>query len=93
MGASAPTTTEVKAGTASGGGAAIKSANAAVSSGDFINAFSITGLTASTAYDVYVVAEDDEGSPNLQANPTKVDVSTAYPTCASPIIAASCSRL
>ncbi|MEQ9301611.1 MAG: LamG-like jellyroll fold domain-containing protein, partial [Cyclobacteriaceae bacterium] len=34
----------------------------------------ITGLTMGTAYDVYVVAADDEG--NLQSNPTLLDVST-----------------
>ncbi|WP_422089578.1 Ig-like domain-containing protein [Tenacibaculum ovolyticum] len=79
-GASAPTSAEVKAGTASGGGVAIKNANAVVNSGGFTNAFSVTGLTSETAYDVYVVAEDDAGSPNLQASPTKVDASTAYST-------------
>ena len=78
-GASAPTSAEVKAGTASGGGAALNSANATVSSGGFTNAFSVTGLTASTAYDVYVVAEDDAGSHNLQTSPTKVDVTTQTP--------------
>lgn len=35
-----------------------------------------TGLTPSTAYDVYTVAEDDEGTPNLQATPVKLDVTT-----------------
>jgi sugar lactone lactonase YvrE len=75
-GAAAPTSAEVKAGTASGGGAAIKSANATVSSGGFTYAFSATGLTSETAYDVYVVAEDGEGAPNLQTSPTKVDVTT-----------------
>ena len=50
--------------------------NAAVSTGGFTNAFSITGLTSETDYDVYVVAEDDEGTPNLQTSPTKVDVTT-----------------
>ncbi len=79
-GASAPTSAEVKAGTASGGGAALNSANATVNSGGFTNAFSVTGLTSQTPYDVYVVAEDDEGAPNLQTTPTKVDVTTANTT-------------
>ena len=35
----------------------------------------VTGLTASTAYDVYVVAEDVRG-PNLQATPVLVNVTT-----------------
>ncbi|MBL4643644.1 MAG: leucine-rich repeat protein, partial [Flavobacteriaceae bacterium] len=76
-GATAPTSVEVKAGTASGGGGAVKSGNASVTSGGFTNAFSVTGLTAETSYDVYVVAQDDEGAPNLQATPTKIDVSTS----------------
>lgn len=75
-GATAPTSAEVKAGTGSGGSGQVTSGNAAVSTGSFTNAFSVTGLTASTAYDVYVVAEDDEGTPNLQTSPTKIDVTT-----------------
>ncbi|MFD2566724.1 lamin tail domain-containing protein [Pseudotenacibaculum haliotis] len=75
-GATAPTTAEVKAGTASGGGSAVTSGNAAVTSGGFTNAFSVTGLTSNTAYDVYVVAQDDSDTPNIQATPIKVDVTT-----------------
>ncbi len=51
--------------------------NARVTTVGFTNAFSITGLTAGTDYDVYVVAIDDEGSPNLQGSPTKLDMITA----------------
>ena len=79
-GATAPTSVEVKAGTASGGGGAVKSGNASVTSGGFTDAFSVTGLTAGTAYDVYVVAQDDEWTPNLQAAPTKIDVETTINT-------------
>ncbi len=75
-GATAPTSAEVKAGIGSGGSGQIKSGNAAVTTGGFTNAFNVTGLTLNTAYDVYVVAEDDEGTPNIQATPTKVDVTT-----------------
>ena len=75
-GATAPTASEVKAGTASGGGLAVSSGNLAVSSGDFSGAFTISGLSANTDYDIYVVAEDDEGTPNLQTSPTKKDVQT-----------------
>ncbi|MGJ8682935.1 beta strand repeat-containing protein, partial [Paraglaciecola sp.] len=73
-GATAPTSTEVKAGTGSGGADQVTSGHDTVSSGGFANNFSVTGLTAGTAYDVYVVAEDI--SANLQANPTKIDVTT-----------------
>ena len=36
----------------------------------------ISGLQATTAYDVYVLAQDDEPTPNVQATSTKLDVST-----------------
>ncbi|MEQ9443434.1 MAG: Calx-beta domain-containing protein, partial [Cyclobacteriaceae bacterium] len=75
-GATAPTSTEVKAGTASGGGAAVTSNSQVLSSGGFTHAFNVTGLSSATAYDVYVVAEDDEGTPNLQTTSTKLDVNT-----------------
>ena len=75
-GATTPTSVEVKAGTGNGGSGQITSGNAAVSTGSFTNAFSVTGLTVGTAYDVYVVAQDDEGTPNLRATPTKIDVTT-----------------
>jgi hypothetical protein len=78
-GATAPTATEVKAGTGNGATSAITSGNAIVSSGGFTNNFSVTGLTENTAYDVYVVAQDDEATPNLQVNPTKIDVTTLKP--------------
>ena len=76
-GASVPTAANVKAGTGNGGSGQITSGNAAVSTGGFTNNFSITGLTAGTAYDVYAVAEDDESTPNIQASATKIDVTTA----------------
>ncbi|MFY0604573.1 MAG: hypothetical protein JXQ93_11520, partial [Flavobacteriaceae bacterium] len=82
-GAGAPSAAQVKAGQDSSGGSPVTSGNAAVSTGGFTNDFSVTSLTAGTAYDVYVVAEDDEGSPNLQASATKIDVTTSPPTSAS----------
>ncbi len=74
-GATTPTSTEVVNGTGNGGAAAVTSDNASVSSGGFTNAFSVTGLTAETDYDVYVVARDQVS--NLQASPTLVNVSTS----------------
>ncbi|CAN0588930.1 unnamed protein product, partial [Ectocarpus sp. 12 AP-2014] len=76
-GATAPTPAEVKAGTGSGGTGEITTGNAVLDSGGFTNNFNVTGLTAATAYDVYVVTEDDESTPNLQASPTKIDITTA----------------
>ena len=76
-GATAPTSTEVVNGTGNAGAAAVTSDDASVTTAGFSNTFSVTGLTVGTDYDVYVVARDDEGSPNLQGSPTKLDVTTA----------------
>ena len=76
-GATAPTAAEVKAGTGSGGASVTTSASQAVSSGGFTHDFNIAGLTQGTAYDVYVVAEDDEGSPNLQTSPSQLNITTS----------------
>ncbi|MBE9468303.1 MAG: DUF5018 domain-containing protein [Bacteroidetes bacterium] len=65
-GQTAPTVNEVKAGTA----IAVAAANTDASA-------SITGLTSATAYDIYIVAEDDETTPNVQTTVTKLEVTTA----------------
>lgn len=81
-GATAPTSAQVKAGNDA-------SDAPALASGDFpLSALvqgseMVTGLTASTAYDVYVVAEDVRG-PNLQATPVLVDVTTTAPDLTAP---------
>jgi len=75
-GATAPTSTEVVNGTGNAGAAPVTSDDVSVTTGGFSNAFSVTGLTAGTDYDVYVVARDDEGSPNLQVSPSKIDITT-----------------
>lgn len=75
-GVSAPSAAQVRAGQDAGGSAALKAGSAAVSSGAFTHTFNLTGLTAETAYDIYVVGEDNEGSPNLMAAPIKLDVTT-----------------
>ena len=79
-GATAPSVAQVKAGQDSTGSSALDSSNATVSSSPFTSSFSaITSLSASTAYDVYFVAEDDEGTPNVQSSVTKVDTTTLSP--------------
>ncbi|SOE20264.1 hypothetical protein SAMN06298216_0758 [Spirosomataceae bacterium TFI 002] len=78
-GAPAPSPSNVKAGLAAGGGAAVTSGNAVVNSGTFTHNFNVTSLTAATSYDVYVVAEDDESLPNLQFYTTKITVTTLVP--------------
>ncbi|UKJ77352.1 DUF4347 domain-containing protein [Azospirillum brasilense] len=72
--ATAPTAAEVEAGTASGGGTALKSGSLSASSSPFDGSGSITGLTAGTNYDLYVVAKDSAG--NLMSAPVKINVST-----------------
>ncbi len=73
-GATAPTAIQVQSGTDASNNAAITSGNQAVSAASFTHDFSILGLVAETAYDVYVVANDSYG--NIQTSPTKVDITT-----------------
>lgn len=72
-GATAPTSTEVKAGTGSGGSGELAT-DSATDSGSGVT-LNLTGLSSSTDYDVYVVGEDASG--NLMASPTLVNVTTA----------------
>ncbi|QTE24336.1 MBG domain-containing protein [Polaribacter cellanae] len=75
-GATAPTISEIKAGTGSGGSGEITKGNATISIGNFTQNFNVTGLTLGTNYDVYVVAEDTQSTPNVQTAATKLDVTT-----------------
>lgn len=73
-GATAPNATEILAGTASGGGPAVfASASLTTTIGSEVDV-TATGLTAATAYDVYV-AIDDANSSAVRG--TKVDITTA----------------
>lgn len=72
-GATAPTSTEVIAGTGSGGSGELASGSALAGT---VLSDAFSGLSASTPYDIYFTARDDEGSPNVQVTPTKVDFST-----------------
>ena len=74
-GAEAPSSKEVKVGTGRGGETAIASGSIPLIASTEASE-TITGLSAETPYDVYVVAEDDELTPNLQLCPTKVEVTT-----------------
>jgi len=73
-GAGAPSVAQVKAGQDSGGGTALVSGDFTTSSTTGSEAFS--GLTQGTAYDLYVVAQDDEGTPNVQGSATLVNFTT-----------------
>ena len=84
-GSSVPSASQVKAGQDSTGSAALASDSAIVSSMPFTSGFStITSLPGNTAYDVYFVAEDDEGTPNLQSSVIKVDTQTRSLPIAAP---------
>ncbi|NGP87657.1 Ig-like domain-containing protein [Fodinibius halophilus] len=78
----APSASQVKNGQNSSGSAALASGSINISSASQDFTDDITGLNSNTAYDIYVVAQDDEGTPNLQGSATKVDVTTlnAAPT-------------
>ncbi len=86
-GDSIPNSAQVKAGQNASGATAIASASVPLNSGAFSGTISLTGLSESTAYDIYVVAQDDEGTPNLQTSPTKVDITTtAAPDTTAPTL-------
>jgi len=75
-GASAPSSADVRAGHNAGGSAAIAANSTTLSGSPFSGTLSLTGLSPATAYDLYVVAEDDEATPNLQATPVQLDLTT-----------------
>ena len=69
-GASAPSSSQVKAGTDGLGLPALLSGSSSSASS------AIAGVVASSNYDVWVVLEDAQEPPNLQTSPTKVDLAT-----------------
>ena len=76
--ATAPSAAEVKAGTGSGGSAAVTNGSFALTGG-VAGSDDVEGLSGLTSYDVYVVAEDDHPTPNLQASPYgAIDVKTLH---------------
>jgi gliding motility-associated-like protein len=75
-GATAPTSAQVKSGQNASGGEASHSGSAVISSSPFSHSFTISNLAPSTAYDIYVVAEDDASPANLMSPPVKLDVTT-----------------
>jgi hypothetical protein len=77
-GDAAPTSAQVKAGNDSNDSAAPESATVAASGGSEAS-MTFSALEPSTAYDYYVVAEDDEATPNIQSSPTLVSATTSTP--------------
>ncbi|GAA4875095.1 Ig-like domain-containing protein [Ferrimonas pelagia] len=76
-GSTTPSAAQVKAGQDGSGASALASGSFATSGTTGSDTFN--GLSAGTAYDLYIVAEDDEGTPNLQASATHVDFITQSP--------------
>ena len=86
-GATAPTATEVKAGTAASGAAAADNGSISVSAASTDATAAVSGLSAGTAYDVYVVGQDNESTPNVMSSASKVDVTTTSVTNTAPTAA------
>ncbi|MBU1719003.1 MAG: lamin tail domain-containing protein, partial [Bacteroidetes bacterium] len=84
----APSTTQVMAGQdASGTPVAVTSAGTlSISTATTVFTGSATLLTAETDYDVYVVAKDNEATPNVQAAPVKLDATTLADPTASDLL-------
>jgi hypothetical protein len=75
-GATAPSSPQVVAGQNNTGAAALEAVSVAATAATSADLTFSTGA-ASTAFDYYIVAQDDEGTPNLQATPTLVSATTA----------------
>ncbi|WEF10710.1 putative Ig domain-containing protein [Pectobacterium actinidiae] len=73
-GASAPTAAQVIAGQTASGAAAMASGSQVLNSAPYDFSFTLTGLAASTLYDVYVVAKDSNGNNTVSV--VKIDAST-----------------
>lgn len=87
-GATAPTSAQVKAGQDASGTPLANNLKGTIACAAASTEYTlaVSGLTASTDYDVYFVAEDDETTPNLQASPVKVDVATTADASSSSIV-------
>lgn len=72
--APAPDSDQVKAGENASGASAGISGSLAVPTANTDAIVNIPGLIEGLTYDVYIVAEDDEGTPNLQGTPTMIQV-------------------
>lgn len=73
-GAPAPSNDQVKTGNDASGASAGISGSMSVPTAYTDASSNVPGLVEGLTYDVYVVGEDDEGTPNLQASPTLIQV-------------------
>ena len=83
QGSAAPTAAQVKAGVGYGAVTVVAAGNGAMAAAVQAS-FAITGLTASTPYTLYLVAED--GSNNLSTPPSSIDVTTLAPPASAQAI-------
>lgn len=74
-GATAPTNTQVVAGQDATNAPVTLKGSIAIAAATTDYTTTITGLTPSTSYDIYVVAQDDESTPNVSA-PVLKDITT-----------------
>jgi hypothetical protein len=91
--AAAPSSAQVKAGQDSTGSPAPEAKSVAAAAGVPASMNFNIG-SPDTAYDYYVVAEDDETTPNLQASPTLVEATTSAASSAGDYgkVLAACLR-
>lgn len=75
-GATTPSVDDVRAGTGFGGTGQLDAGNILVTAPATNFVLNATGLSSSTNYDLYIVAQDDEGSPNVQAIANLYNVTT-----------------
>ncbi len=78
-GSTAPTAAEVFAGANYGTVTLTAHGTINVPAGNAIYSSTITGLTDKTNYDIYVIAQDDETTPNQQTAPVLVNLYTIAP--------------
>ncbi|MBE0666934.1 MAG: choice-of-anchor J domain-containing protein, partial [Bacteroidales bacterium] len=78
-GATAPTVAETVAGVNYGSVTLAAAGTIDVVAGNTVYSATITGLTDKTNYDIYVVAEDDETTPNRQTDAIMVNLYTIRP--------------
>jgi len=78
-GAASPTVAEVVAGADYGAVTLTAHGTIDIVAGGTVYSASLTGLTDKTNYDIYVVADDDEATPNRQAETAKIDLYTTRP--------------
>lgn len=77
-----PSVDDVRAGTGFGGSGQLDAGNVVVATPTTDFVLNATGLSVGTDYDLYVVAQDDEGAPNVQSFVGFFDVTTTTPPLA-----------